>query len=130
LLGAPEFLTAAVNLADRGGFLAAIAAAGDAFRPYPCHRNTSRNRMCLSGSRSTQFGYGPKTPEFLLEKYSAAYALLGGGRNLLLESAQEATLMSVATWETKVKRVTTVFRLSFHIDVPAFRVLRYAFSNT
>ena len=39
----------------------------------------------------------PQIPEFLLGQYPAAYGLLGGGRNSLLESAQEATLMSVPT---------------------------------
>jgi len=33
----------------------------------------------------------------LLEKQPAGYGLLEGGRNSLLESAQEATLMSVPT---------------------------------
>jgi hypothetical protein len=56
--------------------------------------------------------------------------LLGGGRNLLLESAQEATLMSVSIWGTKVKPTTTLFRAEFHIDVPAFAAHTYGFNHT
>jgi hypothetical protein len=120
LLGAPEFLAATINLADRGGFRAAIAAAGGAFRPYPCHRNTKRNRKYFPGSRSTRFWTGSEKPEFLLGQYPAGYGLLGGGRNLLLESAQEATLMSVSTWETKVKPSAALFHNDFSIDASSF----------
>jgi hypothetical protein len=55
--------------------------------------------------------------------------LLGGGRNLLLESAQEATLMSVSIWQTKVKPEAMLFHREFHIDVRASGAQRYGFNR-
>jgi hypothetical protein len=56
--------------------------------------------------------------------------LLGGGRNLLLESAQEATLMSVSTWQTKVKPMATLSRANFHGLISAFDANPKPFNNT
>ncbi len=118
------------TLLTRVGFHAAIAAAGDAVRPYPCHRNTKHNRKYSPGSRSTQFDLSLKYRNFLLGQYPAGYGLLGGGRNLLLESAQEATLMSVSTWETKVNPTAMPFRVEFRHHVLASDALRYSFNYT
>jgi hypothetical protein len=68
-------------------------------------------------------------PEFLLGQYPAGYGLLGGGRNLLLESAQEATLMSVSTWETKVKPSAALFYSDFSIDAFVFDPHLYGFNR-
>ena len=80
-----------------GGYHAAIAAAGDAMRPSPCHRVMSPTRKHLPESRLPQLLTEANYSVFLLGQYPAGYGLLGGGRNLLLESAQEATLTSVPT---------------------------------
>ncbi len=58
-----------------------------------------------------------KIPEFLLGQYPAAYGLLGGGRNLLLESAQEATLMSVSTPQFIVNPTLQSFPAEFRRDI-------------
>jgi len=65
LLGAPEFLDATINLADRGGFRAAIAASGDALRPYPCHRNTNEPEVLSREPLDPVLDWVGK-PEFLL----------------------------------------------------------------
>jgi hypothetical protein len=62
--------------------------------------------------------------EFLLGQYPAAYGLLGGGRNSLLESAQEATLMSVSTWQSSVNLKKPDLRAESRIVVPGFAVDR------
>ena len=92
----PEFLAAAINLADCGGFRAAIAASGDALGRYPCHRNSRRNLWYLLRDRSTRFNRAGITRIFPWT-IPGSLRLAGGGRNLLLESAQEATLISVST---------------------------------
>jgi hypothetical protein len=62
--------------------------------------------------------------ESLLGQCPAAYGLLEGGRNSLLESAQEATLMSVPTWQTEVNPTAPQLLAVFTRDVPEFGVDR------
>lgn len=92
-------------------------------RPHPCHRYTRCNRKHFPGRPTTQVELGRKTG-FLLGQYPAAYGLLGGGRNSLLESAQEATLMSVPTWQSSVNLKKPNLRAVSRIAVPGFAIDR------
>jgi len=66
-------------------------------------------------------------PEFLRGQYPAAFGLLGGGRNSLQESAQEATLMSVPTWLPSVNRTAACDGSVFRVFIGGFLDDNYTF---
>ena len=81
-----------------GGFLAAIAAVGDALKAVaPAIATVTEPEVFSRETPAQLFSWSIRNSLCLLGKHPAGYGLLEGGRNSLLESAQEATLMSVPT---------------------------------